>query len=444
MSLPTAKSDAAPIEDKELSKDDVFNFLNEDGQPEEKPADKKAEKPGEESEGTGKKAEKPEDDDEEDEGDRNEEEGDEEENEEDELAELEAELEEEQEPTEEQLELVNPARRRDILKKYPNLFKEFPHLEKAYYREQQFTKYFPDPKAAKEAIDKATTLDNFEHDIVVEGNAGNILKLIKDNNPAKFLEVCDNYMTMLGEVDNNAYLHVLSNITKQTIAAMWKEGKDSDQDELMQAAVILNKYAFGTSKYKPPTKLAREAPPEDKQKEAVNAREQALIKTAYENAAGDVNTRVNQYYKINIENNIDPRKTMPEYVRKNAIRDAVDKVNLLISKDTRFKTLIDKLWVEASKSNFSKDSTDKIRKAFQFKGKSLLTPVIKSVRNEALRGIGRRVKDTDEETDTGNVPDTTGSKKPVSERRLSSGKPKATDIPKGKSTLDALNAMMGD
>src|SRR5215831_19879700 len=57
----------------------------------------------------------------------------------DELAELEEEL---TGPKEENLELVTPVRRGEILAKYPNVFKDFPYLEKAYYREQQFTETF--------------------------------------------------------------------------------------------------------------------------------------------------------------------------------------------------------------------------------------------------------------------------------------------------------------
>src|SRR5262245_51212983 len=66
----------------------------------------------------------------------------------DELSELEQEL---QGPTDEQLELVTPVRRREILKKYPNLFKDFPYLEKAYYREQQFTELLPTIEDARNA-----------------------------------------------------------------------------------------------------------------------------------------------------------------------------------------------------------------------------------------------------------------------------------------------------
>ena len=48
----------------------------------------------------------------------------------DELKDIEEEL---KGPKEEDLELTTPVRRREILAKYPKLFKDFPYLEKAYY-----------------------------------------------------------------------------------------------------------------------------------------------------------------------------------------------------------------------------------------------------------------------------------------------------------------------
>lgn len=73
------------------------------------------------------------------------------EDDEDELKELEEELEG---PKEEDLELTTPVRRKEILKKYPTLFKDFPYLEKAYYREQQFTKYFPQFRMLRQQLIK--------------------------------------------------------------------------------------------------------------------------------------------------------------------------------------------------------------------------------------------------------------------------------------------------
>lgn len=430
MSQPTETTTEKPgaIEDKALTADDAFNFLSEEGDAElddkdKKPADKK-----------------PADKDEKDEDDEDDkDEKDEKDEEVDELAELEAELDEDEEPGKDKLELVTPVRRRDILKKFPTLFKEFPYLEKAYYREQQFTKYFPDPDDAKEAISKAETLENFEKDIIQDGNTTNILRLIKENNPNKFAEVVDNYLDHLAEVDNSSYQHVLSNVTKNIIAAMYQEGKAQDNDTLMEAAVILNQYAFGSSKYKPPTKLARPGTDKEKSEQTeISTREKELVKQAYENTASDVSSKVNNFFKTNIEANIDPKKSMTDYVRKNASKDALEKVQDLISRDTRFKQLTDRLWSAAIKSNFSKASVDKIKQAYILKGRSLLAPVTKSARNEALRGMGKRVKDDIEETDT-DKESSREKEKPETERRRSSSKPKAKEVPPGMSTLEYLS-----
>ena len=68
------------------------------------------------------------------------------------LKEIEEELEG---PKEEDLELTDSSSRKEILAKYPKLFKDFPYLEKAYYREQQFTEVFPTIQDARVQCEKA-------------------------------------------------------------------------------------------------------------------------------------------------------------------------------------------------------------------------------------------------------------------------------------------------
>jgi hypothetical protein len=85
---------------------------------------------------------------------------------------------------------------------------------------------------------------------------------------------------------------------------------------------------------------------------------------------------------------------MTPYVKNAAIKDALNKVEQLISKDTRFRTVLDKLWEDAAKKNYDKAAMEKIKSACISKPRILLPSVIKTARNEALKGMGKKVNES--------------------------------------------------
>jgi len=419
------------LEDRSMSKEDMLDFLNEETPTEPEVIDL-------ENKG-GKKAtqktseEKPE------ETETSEEETPEGESEEvDELAELEAEL---QEPTEEQLELVTPVRRKEILAKYPQLFKDFPYLEKAYFRDAAFTEMFTTPAEAQEAVQAKETLDNFEKDIM-GGNITTILASVKEENPESFNKVVDNYMEALYQVDQPAYYHLIGNISKNVIVGMLKEARNAAKPEIKEAletaAQTLNQYLFGTSEWRPPSKLSKETTREENGREQEQTRrEQEFNRRQFEGARGDLNTRVNNTITNTIKSHIDPRGTMTEYVRNAAMREVSENLTRLIAKDTRFSSLNDKLWEASFKEGFSSESKDRILRAYLSKAKTVLPALIKQARINAMRGSGRRVN-TAEEAEQPEKKGPLPAGRPRSQQ--SSGKIKeAKDIPKGMRTLDFLN-----
>lgn len=422
----------------EMGKEEVIEFLGDDDDDakkevidlndkakegdEGKKDDKEGKKPKE------KEVKEPKDDDDTDDD------SDDEEDVKDELSELEEELEP---PTEEQLELVTPVKRRDILKKYPALFKEFPYLEKAYYREQQFTELLPTIDDAKEAVEAKKTLDNFEKDLI-GGNTEIMLKAIKEQNPNSFKKIVDNYLNTLSKIDEGAYHHVIGNTIRHTIMAMVSEGKRSGNDALVSAAALLNQFSFGSTDFKPPTNLAETKDEKETTKETdLDKERKAFVKQRFEASRDDLNTRVNNSLKNTIAANIDPKSSMTDYVRRNASREALESLETLISKDSRFQSLVDKLWEKAFQSNFDKASTDRIRSAWFSQAKTLLPSVIKKARNEALRGLGKRVKDDDDSNESKKAP-VKQQGRPQSQSDNKSGNKK--EVPRGMSTLDFLSS----
>jgi len=349
---------------------------------------------------------------------------------EDELKEIEEEI---KLPSEEDLELTTPVRRKEILAKYPTLFKDFPYLEKAYYREQQFTEVFPTIQDARISAEKAQILDAAEKQ-VMNGDITMFLQAAKAENDEAFNKIADNYLPTLRKVDQQAYYHVLGNVIKDTIITMVREGRNlGDQGApLTAAANVLNQFIFGSQQFTPPGRLSKPVDPQVTQvRQQVQQERQQQVMHTFTNVRDDLQTRADNVLRSTIDGHIDPNKTMTEYVKEHATKEAFDKLEDLIGQDTRFRGMLDKLWERAFKSGFDKESTDRIKSAYLSKAKTLLPSVIKSARNKALR----------ERSDSNQ--DLMASKKgPIargSSPRPSSGKfRKASDIPRSMSTLDVL------
>jgi hypothetical protein len=357
------------------------------------------------------------------------EEGEEKPEEVDELKEIEEELEE---VDEEKLELTTPVRRREILKKYPNLFKDFPYLEKAYYREQQFTELLPTIDDAKTAVAKAQTLDKFEADIM-DGNFNTVLSAVKEEDENSFNKIVDNYLPTLAKVDQNAYYHVIGNVLKDTIITMVREARALGEEgsPLQSAANILHQFVFGTTKFTPPQKLSKQVDEQENSKELeLKQREAKIVEEKFIEVRDDLQTRADNTLKATIDAHIDPKKSMTDYVRRNASREAFESLEGLITKDTRFRSLLDKLWEKAFADNFSKNSTDRIKAAYLSKAKTLLPAVIKKARNEALRGLGKRATEDLEE-----ITETTENESKPRPRQIRTSK---NEVPKNMKTLDFL------
>lgn len=364
--------------------------------------------------------------------------------EDDELKEIEDEL---KPPTEEDLlELTTPVRRKEILAKYPKLFKDFPYLEKAYYREQQFTELLPTIQDAKIAVEKAQILDRTEQQ-VMNGDISQVLAAVKQEDQNAFLKLADNYLPALRHVDQQAYYHVLGNVIKDTIITMVREGRALGEQgaPLQSAANILNQFVFGSQNFTPPKNLSNTPRPEEQARlKEIQTQDQQRVYTQFESVKDDLQTRADNVLRSTIDGHIDPNGTMTDYVKNHATQEAFDMVEDLISKDARFRTLLDKLWERAFQKGFTKETTDPIKSAYLSKAKTLLPSVIKKARNEALKGLGSRSvanDDDTEEVDVKEVSARTTRKSPTVGRPQApfSGKiRKPSDIPKGMSTLDVL------
>lgn len=343
--------------------------------------------------------------------------------------------EEQPELDEDKLDLIAPARRQEILKKYPTLFKDFPHLEKAYYRDQQYNEMFSTPEEAKQVVDVANQY-NYYSDQLSKGDTTSVLKTVKENDPQAYGKIVDNYLLTLKNVDEKAFFHVVGNTIKSTVAAMANTAQQNGDEELLTAARALYKFVNGNTNYTPPQPYSKpENPQETEEVNRLTRDRLEFFHQQLDTVQTDLQGRVDGVLKNTIDQNMDPRGSMTSYVKRVAVNEAMTNVQKAIDSDSQFRRVLDRLWEKAAEERFSKVSIEKIRSAYLSKAKTLLPDSIKKSRNEALRGLGKRVKD---DTDDNNSNDNKTTKRTTAPQTLRSSSSK--DNPsKGKRTIDFFN-----
>lgn len=404
------------LQDRELSKEGIIDLLNQEDDEDVKPP-------------KGEEEEKPtveEEDEEDKEGD--------EEGEEDKEDKEEIELKDEDEEVETEDKLVTPFRKKELLAKYPKILKEFPYIERSYYRDQQFTETFATPAEAKEAAERLQGLEQFEQEWG-RGNIENVITAIKENDKKAYAKLVDNFLPQLEKADPEAHLHVMGGVVKNIILTLARHGKSTDNDELRKAALAINRYFFESDEFVPQPKLST-AKESDEEDDEVESERETWTRERFETSRDDLDTRVENVLKSTITHHIDQKNQMTDYVRKTAIKDSLEEVKNILDQDVTFRKHLDTLWRRAFETGFKKTSLDAIKSAYLSKAKTVLPQVIRKTRAVALKGSGVRVR-----REAGDEPTTRRGHMPPSRSSSSSTERghKKLEVPKGMSTLDYLN-----
>lgn len=324
--------------------------------------------------------------------------------------------------------------RKEILEYDPKLFKKFPTLEHAIYREKQYAELFPTLDDAKQASERSQVLENFEKDLL-GGNIDNVLKVVKQNDGKAYDRIVGGFLDNLRTSDPHAHLKIMNRAAKQIINYVFQHGKKEGDEQLQLASQYMHKFIFNSTEVTPDSEqvVEKENPRENEQTE----RERNFARTELTSAVTDVTSNVNKRIKSTIEKHLDPNGSMSSYVKSKSIDDVMVELDKAMSGDKRFRLVLDTLWKRAQSSRYNDSSKQEIRRTLEGKAAALLLPIIRKVRATALKDGQVSKKKSDETEDE---PITKTSRDRVPAKTLSSNKSdKARKS--GESTLDYLTRM---
>lgn len=296
--------------------------------------------------------------------------------------------------SEDELNIDAPPRKREILKEFPEIFKKFPFLEKMMYRDKEYTELFGSFDDAKEIAEKSDIFNNFETQLLA-GNTEDILKNVKEADERAFNLIVDDYLPTLAKVDKEAYFHVVGNLNRRLIMEMVQEANDTNNDDLKQAALLVNQFVFGTAKFTAPTNRVDKS--KDDKVDEVEQERLSYTKERFETARDDLQSQVDNTLRATIFEYIDPKGNMSSYVKKNAVADAMRILTSAIANDPSIVKNLDRLWRASFEGKFSKDSLSKIKSFYLSKAKGNLRNAIIKARTEALKELAPRATHEKEE-----------------------------------------------
>src|SRR5688572_28244210 len=237
-----------------------------------------------------------------------------------------------------------PPKKKEIEKEFPGFFKKFPWFEKMMFRDREINEMFGSFDGAKEAHTKAEALDELEG-YFVNGSSQELLSKMKENDAKAFTKFTSGFLKTLQKVDKDTYQDITLDLIKRVLIHTYTDGKTTENEDLQNAAKILSKYIFPRG---------MEAP---KDEEEVNPRSEELERREAEfndrqlkTHVNDVQTRIGNVLKNTIEDHIDPRSEMTDYVKKVAIKQVLDNVDEQLANNKAFRTEVTKLWNDAQKA----------------------------------------------------------------------------------------------
>lgn len=287
----------------------------------------------------------------------------------------------------------------ELKKAYPDIFKKFPGVRRAIFREAEYSRVFTSIDEAKDAKGRLEDFNHLESEISA-GNIEGLLASVKSSNPQAFGKITGKILQTLGRVDKDSYLGAMDHVVRHAIAAAARfAAEDENKEEgeqLMIAAKLINKFFYKTTKIEAPKADVVEAVKDDG---GLSKERQEFETGLLQRAVSDVGGRASSTVRKIAEKYIDPQGRLGPYVRNKAVEDVLKQVDQAIGSDGRFRALIDKLWEEAKKNRYNSATTQKIYDNIISKSKSSLPDIIKGVRSSVLKGDKKVVKKKKEDED---------------------------------------------
>lgn len=324
---------------------------------------------------------------------------------------------------------------KDIIKKIPEaekVFKAFPQLRDAYYREAKFSEMFPTLEDAQDSFDKAEALDVFDSAIRA-GSSKELLEAVAKEDKKTLKAFVNSFLPTLHSMDEDLFYDASIPVVNSVIRNLFKAGEKlsgKDGQNMMAAAKILSNHLHGS--YDIPESEKAKDPELEAERKKFNEEKEQEQGEKFNTFETSVNERTEKLLNKVIGDGLDPENVLSDFTKSKIIDEVIKRVGKELSSDKAHMNSIGRLWKASINERLSSKSADRIITAFLSRAKQLIPEIRSKVKGEAL-GTKRKAATGVSRTTRREVTPSRGS-----ERRSGVMSPKDVKW-RQKSDLDILN-----
>lgn len=271
---------------------------------------------------------------------------------------------------------------KQALAKHPKLFKEFPELRSAYFEHKQFKEVFTSVDEAKEAVNNSQILQKVSEELQA-GNPKQVVEYLKEA-PKVLTQFTRNLIEELPK-------EVFSDAIAPSIISMLKEIKEvavlHKNADLENSVGWISKYLFNNHEL--PTIKKEEAP-------KANEEDNKVLTQLAKDFVAEVEEVAKTELDTAIDGSLSSLKNVKPAVRKTIVIEIKDELDEQLGKDAAHNQLMKKLWADAKKSNYSRQSKASIKSAFL----AAVNKRLPEVRATVLKNNGYAIKKGQKKTTT--------------------------------------------
>lgn len=276
---------------------------------------------------------------------------------------------------------------KEITKKYPKFFKEFPAVREALGRELAYTQEFPTVEEAKDAKEVISNFTKLEQSIM-SGDPALLLGSLHSKDEKALAKFAKNFLPTVQRGNPKLFSALVTPYIKRVFANALDNAESAGNENLKKSVQWMSKFVFGTQdgSIPPDEKEEEDGKPSSRESELEEENKRLAFSTL-QRFSGDVKDYTEKVMKREILKNVDPENAMPEFMQDALIGKIVTEIQKSLNSDVSHTQFMTKLWQKAQKNGYTQEDRSQLINAFLARARKILPSIRDKHKKEVMKKL---------------------------------------------------------